>query len=208
MAMKKGKKVISVDFTGVEAGSAGKLLPEGPTKFEVADISEEEGEDSGKPYLAVTLEVVEGEENEGTKAWDNFSLQSQALWKFRGFLDACGMETEDGKMSIDPDELIGLVVVGDVVHEEYKGKTKHKIAGYSPVDAEDDEPAATTKKKILKKKEAEDDDTPEWTVKQKVAFMDGKKRMVGKITGIDDDKITVKVGDDEYEMGPDDLEAA
>lgn len=207
MAAKKGKKLIKVDFTGVEAGSAGKLLPEGQTKFEVVDITEEEGQDSGQPYLAVTLEVVEGEDDAGVKAWDNFSLQPQALWKFRGFLDAAGITTEDGEMAIDPDELIGLVVIGDVVHEQYKEKMKHRIAGYSPVEEEDAQPAATTKKKIIKKA-ADEEEATEWKVKQKVAFMDGKKRLEGVITAIDDDKITVKVGRDEYEMGPDDIEAA
>lgn len=208
MATRKGKKLIKVDFTGVEAGQAGKLLPEGPTVFEVEDISQEVGEESEQPYLAVTLKVVEGEENAGTKAWDNFSLQPQALWKLRGFLDALGVETEDGPMDIDPDEILGLVVIGDVVHEEYRGKPKHRIAGYSPAEeeAEPEPKKGGAKKKVKKEEEAEDE--PDWKVKQKVTFKDGKKTLQGVISAIDGDTITVKVGKDEYEMTADDIEAA
>lgn len=210
MATKKGKKLITVDFTGVDAGSAGKLLPEGPTQFEVDEIEQKVSDNSGEPYLAITLKVMEGEENAGVKAWDNMSLQPQALWKLRGFLDACGIETVDGEMDLDPDEIIGLVVTGDVVHEEYKGKTKHRIAGYSPI--EEAKPKASAKTATAKKKPAKveepEEEKEEWKVKQKVAFMDGKKRIEGTISDIDGDTITVRVGKEEYEMGPDDLEAA
>lgn len=220
MAKKKGSNVISVDFTGVEAGSSGKLLPEGPTKFEIEEVTPEEGESSGKPYLKIALAVVDGEDNAGVKAWDNMSLQPQALWKLRGFLDAVGIETVDGEMDIDPDELQGLIVVGDVVHEEYQGKTKHRISGYSAVEdeetekpkskkkKEEKEEATSSKKKVVKKAAEEEEEETEWKVKQKVTFKDGKKQMEGVITAIEDDEVTVRVGKDEYQMGLDDIEAA
>ena len=210
--VKKGKKLIKVDFTGVEAG--GRLLPEGQYLFELEDIEQKEGEESGKPYLQFELAVADGD-FKGTKAWDNMSLQPQSLWKLRGFLEAAGFPTEDGAMQLDPDEMIGLMVNGDVFHEEYKGKTKHRIGSYSGVEdstaaaAEEEEaPAPATSKKKKPAPPPDEDDAPTWAKKQKVAFMDGKKRLVGTITGIDGDAITVKVGEDEYEMGADDLESA
>lgn len=215
MATKKGKKLIRVDFTGVEAGGGGRLLPEDSYAFELVDIEQKEGEESGQPYLQFELAVAEGD-FKGTKAWDNMSLQPQSLWKLRGFLEAAGYPTEDGAMQLDPDELVGLMVTGDVFHEEYKGKTKHRIGSYSSIDdgtntgadsEEEAPPPATKKKKVAAKAEPEEEEST-WKVKQKVAFMDGKKRMSGTITGIDGDAITVKVGADEYEMGADDLEAA
>jgi hypothetical protein len=203
MAIKKGKKLVRVDFTGVEAGGGGKLLPEGPIQLEVEEVEQLEGEESKQPYLNFTFTVSEGE-YEGTKAWDNMSLQSQALWKLRGFMEAAGLETEDGPMDIDPDELVGLNVMADIVHEEYKGKTKHRVAGYSTVEDTPAEPAAASKKKPSAKK----DEEIEWKVKQKVAFMDGKKRLEGVLTKIEDDTVTVRVGKEEYEMSTSDLEAA
>lgn len=207
MAVKKGKKLIKVDFTGVEAGGGGRVLPEGPIQLELKEIEEKEGEESGKPYLEFALEVVDGE-YEGTKVWDNMSLQSQALWKLRGFMEAGGHATEDGPMQIDPDDLIGTVVMGDIIHEDYRGKTKNRVNGYSSVDAAA-EPDAKTEKGGARKKAAGKKE-PEFELKQKVSFKDGKKTLEGTITEIDEEKneYTVKVGKEEYVIGPDDIEAA
>lgn len=208
MATKKSSKLIKVDFTGVEASGGGRLLPEGPLQLEVEEVEQREGEDSGKPYLAFTFTVSEGD-YEGTKAWDNMSLQPQSLWKLRGFMEAAGLETVDGEMDIDPDELIGLNVMADIVHEEYKGKQKHRVAGYSMLeDSGAGGELSSSKPSSGPKKKAAAKDTPDWKVKQKVAFQDGKKRLEGVITKIEDDTITVRAGKDEYEMASDDLEAA
>ncbi len=202
---RKGKRMISVDFTGVEAGG-GRLLPEDTYQFEVEEVEEKEGEDSGQPYLAFTLKVTEGD-YEGTKAWDNFSLQPQALWKLRGFMEAAGLETTDGPMEIDPEEFVGLIVTGAVIHEDYKGRQKHRIDGYqaddAPAKAVDEKAAKTT---TVKRKT--NGDATEWKVRQEVSFQEGKKTLTGKITEINDDQVTVRVGKEEYEMTLDDLSAA
>lgn len=211
---KKGKKLIKVDFTGVTTEGGGRLLPEEQFKFEVKDVEQEVGADSGEPYLKMTFEVVDGE-FEGTKAWDNMTLQPQGLWKLRGFMEAAGLETVDGEMDIDPDELIGLVVLGNVIHEKYKNKDKHRIDSYESVDgpaaeAETDAPAPRRKKGAEPDAEAETD----WKKGQKVTFMDGKKKIKGTIAKIDGEKVDIlvkgvsKEADGEYEMTTDDIEAA
>lgn len=209
--MPKKKRTLSIDFTGVEAGGGGRLLPEGPRQFEVEDATIETGADSGKEYVQLVLKSDAGDEFDGTKAYDNLSTQPQALWKMRGFMEAAGLATEDGVMEIDPEEFVGLVVVGDVIHEDYKGKPKHRINGYSAVE----DSGATTPGggksgagATVKKKPSggEKDETPEWKKGQKAAFMDGKKRLEGVVTAIDGDTVTVKVGRDEYEMALTDLE--
>lgn len=208
---KKGKKLIKVDFTGVSAEGGGRLLPEEAHTFEVVDIEEETGKDSGEPYLAFTLQVVDGE-YKGTKAWDNFSLQPQSLWKLRGFMEAAGQDTVDGPMEIDPDELVGLVVVGHVIHEEYKSKTKHRIDSYSPVEGDGaggGEPEKTTgavKKKTPAKSESEDETT--FKKGDAVKFKDGKKWLEGVLIKVSGNNVEVRVGKDEYEMTVDDIEAA
>lgn len=216
MAKKKGNS-ISVDFTGVEAGGGSVLFPEGPQLFEVDDVTEEEGADSGQPYLAFVLKAVDGK-YEGKKAYDNFSLQPQALWKLRGFMEAAGLEVEDGEMDLDLDEFKGVVVMADVVHEEYKGKPKTRINGYAPAEDTDTEPSEVTKGKAKRAAEEEDaprkkkvsnseDDEPTFKVKSRVSFKDGKVRLEGIVTAIDGETYTVRVGRDEYEMGADDLTA-
>lgn len=208
------KKLIKVDFTGVSTEGGGRLLPEEQFKFEVKEVEQDVGQDSGEPYLKFTFEVAEGE-MEGTKAWDNMSLQSQSLWKLRGFMEAAGVETVDGEMDIDPDEFVGLIVLGNVIHDEYKGKPKHKIDSYEPV--EDTTPAETPKGGAKKRRTAEpEEETTEsdWKKGQKVTFMDGKKKLKGTIAKIDGDKVDIMVkgvskeADGEYEMTTDDIEAA
>lgn len=211
---RRSKNTVKVDFTGVSAGG-GRVLPEDRYTFEVLDVSLETSDNSGSDYLAFELEVVEGE-FQGTKAWDNMSLQPQALWKLRGFMEAAGLETEDGPMDIDPTDFVGVAVDADVIHEEYKGKTKHRVDTYYPVDGEgeteseeeteaEEEPARKRRKKA--EPEPEGDEDEEWTVKQKVSFMDGKKKLNGTITEVGDGMATVKVGRDEYEVDFEDLTA-
>lgn len=218
-APRRGKKLISVDFTGVEAGG-GRLLPEDRYLFEVDNVEEKEGEESGKAYLELTLKVIENPDYDGTKAWDNLSLQPQALWKLRGFMEAAGLETTDGPMDIDPDSFIGCIVECDVIHEDYKGKTKHRISSYNVPedtgggaqstngDRQAEERPAPSRRPVNGARRAAAEPEASWKVRQRVAFMDGKKRLEGVITTIEDDKITVRVGREEYEVGSDDLEAA
>jgi len=204
--MKKGKSV-KVDFTGVDVTGGGKLLPEGPIQLELKEIEEKEGEDSGKPYLEGRFEVAEPGENEGVTVYDNFSLQPKALWKLRSVMEAGGIQTVDGPMSIDLDELVGIVVVGDIIHEEYKGKQKNRVNGYSSVDGGSTATEESTPAK-RKRPARGGDDEPTWKLKQAVTFKDGKKTLSGVITELNGEKVTVKVNKDEYEMETSDLTAA
>ncbi len=203
---RKGKKTITVDFTGVSTEGGSRVLEEGPIRFEVDDVTEEMSQED-KPYLKMVLKVDEDGEYKGCKVYDNFSLQPQALWKLRGFMEAAGLETVEGKMEIDPDEFIGCLVVGNIVHEEYKGKTQNRVNEYSQV--EDEAPKATEGEttRVKKKAAATTEDETEWKVKQKVSFKDGKKTLEGVITKIDGDEIDVKVDKDEYTVSPNDLTA-
>lgn len=211
------KGTISVDFTGVEAGGGGRLLPEDRYLFEVKEVNEEEGQDSGQPYLEVQLVVADGE-YEGTKAYDNLSLQPQALWKLRGFMEALGLETVDGPMDINPEEFVGMMVECDIIHEDYKGKNKHRVAGYFPAEDTGAETSGAAPAKsngaggngstVRKRTPEPAAEEADWKLRQRVAFQDGKKRLEGVIVKLDGDSVTVRVGRDEYEMATSDIEAA
>lgn len=214
MPKRKGKNLIRVNFEGVQTGGGGRLLPEGTYSFELEELEEEVGQDSGEPYLKGTFKVAEGE-YEGTKAWDNFSLQPQALWKLRSFLESAGYATEDAEMELDPDELIGLVGTADIIHEDYKNKTKHRINSWLVENEEGaettgkEEPAKGGPRKKPTNGSAEKKDEPEFSVGDAVSFKEGKKTLRGKISEMDDDdNITVKVGKEEYVMTAADISAA
>lgn len=210
---RKGKKVISVDFTGVTTEGGGRLLPEGQYQLELKEIEQKEGESSGEPYLEFTFEVVNNDDDSlnGTKAWDNLSLQPKALWKLRQFMEAGGHPTEDGPMDVDPDALIGTVVTVDIIHEDYKNKTKHRIGGYVLDNTADTAPSASAP---TRKKAAPGDGDDEFKKGQKVSFMDGKKKIPGTVKAIEDGTVTVTVKgvskevDGEYEVPAGELTAA
>lgn len=209
VARRGGKKgAVSLDFTGVTVGG-GRLLPEAVHQFECVEIDPDAvGSESGEPYWACTFEVVEGD-FKGTKAWDNFSLQAQSLWKLRSFLEAAGYPTEDGPMEIDPNDLVGLIANADVIHEDYKGRTKHRINSWI-IDQETDKAEKSNggAKKAIKKTDDDDagDEPGDWKVKQEVSFRDGKKTLSGRIKSIDGNDVVVTVPKDgDYEMTLDDL---
>jgi len=213
-ARRSKTRSVSVDFTGVDTGGGGRLLPEATYKFELVELEEEQGQDSGEPYLAGVFKVVEGE-YEGTKAYDNFSLQPQALWKLRSFLESAGYQTEEGPMEIPYDDMVGLIGEADVIHEEYKKKTKHRINSWiiegSGSDSDDqqserEERSSTVKKRANGSGRREEPEV-EWKVKDEVSFKDGKKTLTGRITELDGDSVTVKVGREEFEMTLEDISA-
>lgn len=98
-----------------------------------------------------------------------------------------------------------------------KGKAKDEEEE-DEEEEEDDEPApkakakgkaAASKKKDEDEEDDEEDDAPEWKVKQRVSFKEGKKSLEGKIIEIDADEgmAVVKVGTEEYEVDFDELSA-
>ena len=208
MALKKSRSstVIRIDFSGVSSEGGSVLLPEGLIKLEIAEITQEEGEDSGQPYLKFKFKVAEGK-YEGKAAYDNFSLQSQALWKLKKLLETLGVEVPDSAFDFDSEEIQGLIVTADIAHKDYRGRPQSYIVDYL-ADEKEEEPE---KKPTVRRKAATTngrDENGEFKLKQKVTFKEGRKTIQGVVTGIDGDQLTVKVGSDEYEMAASDASPA
>lgn len=210
---RRGKKVIKVDFTGVSTEGGGRLLPEDQYQLELMEIEEKEGQDSGQPFLEFTFEVVDEGEYKGTKAWDNLSLVPKALWKLRQFMEAGGHATEDGPMDIDPDVLVGTVVTADIIHEDYKGKTKHRVGGYVLDNTGGDTADNSEAKAAGAKRKPAAADESSWKKGDKVTFKDGKKTIPGVVKAEKDGTVEVVVkghgkDDGEYEVPADELTSA
>src|SRR5580765_3902636 len=202
---------VSVDFTGVEAGGA-RAIPDGEYVFVVEEVSLETSQDSGQDYIKWQYKVKDGK-YKGARLWDNTSLQPQALWKLRQVLEAMGVEIPEGAMDLELEEYVDMEVGIVVENEKYQGKDKPRAAGYFP--AEDDgassDPAPAEdpppeEKPAAKKKAVKA--APEFTVGQKVSFTDDGEEYTGKITKVEDDTATVKVGKDEWEIDVGELTAA
>jgi len=151
MAIKKKSRkrgnVVSVDFTGVEAG--GRPCPDGTFKCEVQSISQEESS-TGNPMLVAKFKVLQGK-GKGAIIYDNLSLQPQALFRLKALCEALGIEA-DAATDLDLDEFVGQEVVIDVENETYEDKKRPRAAGYSSPDS------ASEKEEDSDEDESEDDD--------------------------------------------------
>lgn len=125
-----------VDMTGVESY---RRCPEGEhlAKLKKIDMGTIQG--SGDDCLKAVFEVIKGD-GEGCQVFETFSLGEKALWKLKSFLEAVGMKA-NGKFQLDLDKLEGKICILDVIHDEYNGQKRAKIASYikAPDDSEDEE---------------------------------------------------------------------
>lgn len=165
---------VKLDMTGVESYTR---CPEGEWLAKLSSIEEGTVQGSGDDCLKARFEVIKGSAK-GCAVFETFSLTEKALWKLKGFLEAVGMKA-NGKLSLDLDKLEGKVCVIDVIHDEYNGQKRAKIASYiKPEDDEEDEdedeaeddeeeeaprkpekkaPAKSTKKRPAEEDEDDDD---------------------------------------------------
>jgi hypothetical protein len=217
---KKGKS-LSLDFEGVKSGG-GMAVADGNYLAYPEEVTEEEGESSGEPYLKFKWKIV-GPKSKGAVIWDNCSLQPQALWRLKTILELFGEDVPDGAMELDVDDLIGEEhTIGiEVTNENYKGKAQPRITGFSDPDGakeegeeEEEEEKPKSKKDKGKSKEKDDDDDdddgddddkgkgkkdeklgkkPKIKVGSKVRFEDDDgKSHKGTVTEIDGDEAKVE----------------
>ena len=125
---------ISVNMTGVESFTR---CPEGEWLVRLASIEEATVQGSGDDALKAKFEVIKGQAK-GNYVYETFSLAEKALWKLKSFLDAIGMKA-DGKMRINLDKLEGKVCIVEVIHDEYQGSKRAKIASYAKPEDDTDE---------------------------------------------------------------------
>lgn len=124
---RRKKGVITVDFTGVESGG-GMPTPDGIYIGEIVK-AEEDVSQSGNDMIAVQWKT-----NIGSRLFDYFSLQPQALFSLKTALECMGYEVPDSAMDITVDDLIGETCGLDVQNEEYEEKDSPKVVGYLPVE--------------------------------------------------------------------------
>lgn len=126
-------------------------------EFEVKSCAWEDGNEH--PYLAFVFKGTE-DEYEESELYHNASTSPKALFRLRGLLEALGIEIVDGEpMDIDPEELVGLKVMGHTYEDEYRnndGEKKKTVRcdDWWPVEEK------SSKKKGGAKKKDEDDDKP------------------------------------------------
>lgn len=201
---KKGKKGLTVDFSGVESG--GKAVPDGAYEVEVVEVTEEVSSDDNA-YLKWKFKITDGEAK-GAVIFDNTSLQPQALWRLKGLLETLGEEVPDSAMELDLASYEGTTLTITVANEEFQGRDRPKVAAYGgKAGSTEAEPDTSTSTTTRKKKGSTTAET-KFKVSQKVTFNDEGKDHKGKILKIDGETATVEVGEEEWEIELTDLSAA
>ena len=172
---------VKLDMTGVESYTR---CPEGEWLAKLSSIEEGTVQGSGDDCLKARFEVIKGSA-EGCAVFETFSLTEKALWKLKGFLEAIGMKA-NGKLSLDLDKLEGKVCIIDVIHDEYNGKKRAKIASYlKPEDYGEDEEDED--------EDEEEEETPRKSAKKAPA------KSAKKSKPVDDDDDDEDEDDDEEE---------
>ncbi len=92
--------------------------------------AEEKLSSTGNPMISLEYDVnatIDGETVEGNrKLWDNYSLQSQALFKLKELFEALGMDTSN-IVDIEISDLVGQQVQAKVIQETYNGELRNRI---------------------------------------------------------------------------------
>lgn len=186
------KSTIAVDFSDTETQ---QIIEEGDYILVVDEVEQKTSDNSGADYLLIVFKVSEGP-FKGKKVYHNCSLQPQALFNLRGLLEALGFDVPQGRMDLDPADMIGETCGASIAHETYQGKTKARPVEFFSADevGETEAPAKVLKTedpaKMTKPTKAEPE--PEEAEEEKQATKSKKKKATGlavgdKVTFVDDE---------------------
>lgn len=165
---------VKVNMEGVESF---RRCPEGEWLAKLKKIELGESQGSGDECLKAQFEVIDGRAK-GDTVFETFSLNEKALWKLKGFLEAIGMKST-GKLNLDLDKLEDKVCIIDVIHDEYQGKKRAKVASYiNPEDVEpedDEEIVEEDDEEIVEEDDEEEPPKSKKTTKSKKSTKSKKK---------------------------------
>lgn len=133
MAKSTKTRSIKIDLTGVESY---KRASEGDHIAKLKKIVQKTSE-AGNQMLVATFEVTKGADK-GATVFENYPLMDSVRWKLKSLLEALGMPSS-GKLKIDLDAMEGRALIISVVHEEYQGSAKARIAEVSKIVKDDND---------------------------------------------------------------------
>jgi len=126
-----------VDFTGVQSGGGRPRIPEGDHLAKVASVKQETSS-KGNEMLVWRFEVSNGR-GRGKVLQTYTSLNTEALWKLRGLLEALGVAVPDGRAQLRLKNYIGKEIGITVIDEEYNNRIYSNITDFISADSLTDE---------------------------------------------------------------------
>ena len=109
---------INLDFSSIPSREP---LAEGIYTFMIKR-AEEKTSSTGKPMLLILFEELETK----TGVFENYVLTAECLWKLQELLRALGLEAS-GEVALDTDDLLGQIVKGKVIQDEYAGEPVNRM---------------------------------------------------------------------------------
>lgn len=192
------KRKIKIDMTGVETysrASEGQHL----AKLIEAKLDQSQG---GDDMIKAIFEITKGNDK-GCKVYENFPLVEKALWKLKSFMQAAGMKA-DGRLTIDLDKLEGKVCIIEIVHEDYNGQKRAKIAEFLKVgsDSSDEDEDEDDEEGEDEDDEPEEEEEPKKSKKGKADKKSSKKSKKSSKDEEEDDEDDDEDEDDEEDEKP------
>lgn len=121
------------DFTEVSTGGF-TMANEGYHHAKVIDFERGESK-GGNPQYVWQFRIIAGPSKDvEIRAWT--SLLPNARWKTVEALEAVGIEAGGTMARFRRSELIGKPCILEVIHDEYDGKTNHKVDKFHPPNDE------------------------------------------------------------------------
>lgn len=117
---------IRLNFEGVSTDGFTPWEEKVDHEFTIFEIKPDKGQDSGEPYLKFTFKQVGG----NRKAWSNFSLQPQSLWRLKKLLVDLGYDEDslESEFEFDPEEILGkTVLLRFGPQREFNGKKNQDV---------------------------------------------------------------------------------
>lgn len=130
-------------------------IPEGDYVSEIVNI-EKDTSKAGNAKINLTLRIIEGQCKD-REVFDNLVYLESCAWKFKQFFKA--LMTAEGEripniglITLDEEHgtcyyqsgepvptkyIFGARCLVRIVHEEYQGKTRHKVDGYLPLEEDE-----------------------------------------------------------------------
>ena len=107
-------------------------IEEGLHKFQITKVEEKAG--AKGPYLSICLKCL-SEDFKNALVFDNITLSEDARpaqIKMKSLLEFSGInkKTKKNATAFETDDLIGCVVVGEILHEDYNGNAQARLKNY------------------------------------------------------------------------------
>jgi len=108
-----------------------KEVPPGRWLTRIASMEMKPTKDKTKSYFNISFEVIDVDKAEleeviGSRVWDIFNVNQQALWKLKALISACGYDSTGSRVP----NLTDCEVIIDTFEDEYEGNRSIKTKRY------------------------------------------------------------------------------